>query len=607
MVDVSLCWTACWIAFYLRLGDFVPADRLVVPSLISMTVALPIFLTSGLYRVIFRYSGWPAIKAIAIAVIVYAFIYAPIIMIYSIEGIPRTVGILQPLVLFLGVTISRLVASFWLGGRYLSRLNQTGMTRARALIFGAGSAGRELERALRGDQEISVVGFVDDDKLLVSRILNGKKVFSSDLLDQIIQRDRITHVFLAIPSVSKTRRYQILESLSRHKVVVRTLPSLVDIAGGRISLSDIQGPEVGDLLGREPVTPDPVLLEGTIKGKTVLVTGAGGSIGRELCNQISRLQPSTLILVESSEYALYRVHDELERLATNLLPQPNVVPVLCSVQDRNQLGFVFSNWRPDTVYHAAAFKHVPLVESNAVEAVKNNVIGTLNAAHLAIENRVRNFVLVSTDKAVRPTNIMGATKRLAEMILQALNEEYGRDILLSIVRFGNVLASSGSVIPKFQSQIEAGGPLTVTHRDVTRYFMTVQEAAELVLQAGTLSRGGDVFLLDMGAPVKIMDLAQRMITLSGLSVRTDDHQAGDIEIRVTGLRPGEKLFEELLIGNRPQTTAHPRIMRGDEAFLSWSELSGKLEELDQHCKTNDVERVLDTLGQLVDGFEHSEE
>lgn len=599
IVDVSICWTASWVAFYLRLGELGSPDPIFFSSVISVAIAVPVFLVSGLYRIVFRYTGWPAIKAIAIAVVVYASIYGPIIMIYTVEGVPRTVGVLQPLFLFFGVTLSRLVASLWLGGRYLDRLKRSRVSRA--LIFGAGSAGRELEMVLRDDWEISVVCFVDDDISLTNRVLNGKKIFSSDLLGQIIQKERVTHVFLAIPSASRTRRYRILESLSRHQVVVRTLPSLLDIAGGRISLSDIQGPEIGDLLGREPVIPDPVLLEGTIKNKTVMVTGAGGSIGGELCSQIVRLKPTTLVLVESSEYALYKVYDELEKLSANF-PQSNVVPLLCSVQDRNQLGFVFSTWKPDTVYHAAAFKHVPLAECNAVEAVKNNVIGTLNTVQLAINFQVSNFVLVSTDKAVRPANVMGATKRLAEMILQALNQEHGQDIRLSMVRFGNVLASSGSVIPKFQSQIETGGPVTVTHPNVTRYFMTIREAAELVLQAGTLSRGGDVFLLDMGVPIKIMDLARRMITLSGLSVRTDDRPSGDIEIRVTGLRPGEKLFEELLIGDRPQATAHPRIMRGDEIFMPWPQLSGILDQLYQHCMANDVERVLTVLRRLVDGF-----
>lgn len=600
IVDISLCWTASWVAFYLRLGDFVAADQLVTPSLISVAIAVPVFLVSGLYRIIFRYSGWPAVKSIALAMVVYASIYAPIIMIYTVEGVPRTVGMLQPLALFLAVTASRLVASAWLGGRYLLRLNYP--TVSRALVFGAGAAGREVERVLRGSSEIVVVAFIDDDESLASRVLNGKIIYPSDLLDQVIRRERVTHVFLAVPSMAKARRYQILESLSRHRLVVRTLPSLVDLAGGHISLSDIRGPEVGDLLGREPVAPNPLLLEGTIKGKKVMVTGAGGSIGRELCNQIIRLQPSTLILVESSEYALYAVSEELERSTFNSC-RPNVVPILSSVQDRVSIGFIFSDWEPDTVYHAAAYKHVPLVESNAVEAVKNNVFGTLNLAQLAIKNCVKNFVLVSTDKAVRPTNVMGATKRLAEMILQALNQECGRDIRLSMVRFGNVLASSGSVIPKFQSQIDNGGPLTLTHPDVTRYFMTVQEAAELVLQAGTLARGGEVFLLDMGYPVKIMDLALRMITLSGLSIRTDDHPAGDIEIQVTGLRPGEKLFEELLIGNRPQATAHPKIMQGDEEFLPWSDLLVKLDELGQYCQADDIHRVLVALGQLVDGYE----
>jgi FlaA1/EpsC-like NDP-sugar epimerase len=443
----------------------------------------------------------------------------------------------------------------------------------------------------------------------------------------------ITDVLLALPSVSRQRRNEILNALKLHKVAVRTLPSLSDIATGKVRLSDVRELDIDDLLGREPVKPNGLLLNLNTHGKTVLVTGAGGSIGSELCRQILKTNPKQLLLLEMSEFALYQIHQELQAIlagdrlsfsesvegdASELSDAPyiEIVPLLASVCDEGRIDEIMSVWKPQTVYHAAAYKHVPLVEHNPVEGVRNNVWGTRVCAEAAMRHGVRNFVLVSTDKAVRPTNIMGATKRLAEMVLQALAEvnadptaKGGRALTVnttfSMVRFGNVLGSSGSVVPLFREQIKNGGPITLTHTGITRYFMTIPEAAQLVIQAGAMGQGGDVFVLDMGQPVKIIDLARRMVELSGMTVRDELHPDGDIALTVTGLRPGEKLYEELLIGDNPKSTQHPRIMKAQEQFLRWSELEQKLNALSISMSVNDVPVIRGQLQDLVSGYQPS--
>ncbi|GAB3193226.1 hypothetical protein GCM10027292_34730 [Hydrogenophaga aquatica] len=402
-----------------------------------------------------------------------------------------------------------------------------------------------------------------------------------------------------MPSIGRKRRNEILSQITSARATVRTLPSLSDLAQGRVSVSDLQELDIDDLLGREPVAPNHILLARNILGKVVMVTGAGGSIGSELCRQILSVGPSTLLLIEQSEFALYGIHQELEeKLAGGAV---KLVPLLASVQDVDRMHEIMSTWRPETVYHAAAYKHVPLVEHNPAEGVKNNVLGTLNTARAAMENGVTDFVLISTDKAVRPTNIMGASKRLAEMVLQALaaNEPGTK---FTMVRFGNVLGSSGSVVPRFRQQIRDGGPITLTHPEITRYFMTIPEAAQLVIQAGAMAKGGDVFVLDMGESVRIMDLARRMVELSGLTVRDEDHPDGDIEIEITGLRPGEKLYEELLIGDNPKPTNHSRIMKAHEELLPWAELEPRLQALDMALNVNDIGVIRQMLQQLVAGY-----
>jgi FlaA1/EpsC-like NDP-sugar epimerase len=472
----------------------------------------------------------------------------------------------------------------------------------RLLIYGAGTAGVQTAEALRLSQQYAVLGFIDDDSSKVGRSVNGVPVYAPADIARVIASQGVTDILLALPSASRHRRNAILGSLSSHPVHMRTLPGLSDLASGRVTVQDFCELDIEDLLGREPVPPLAGLLERDLFGQVVLVSGAGGSIGGELTRQIVRQRPRRLLLLDHNEYGLYAIHQELQAVCSLAGLQVELVPLLGSVTHPPRLQAVFNAYRPATVYHAAAYKHVPMVEDNSGEGVRNNVLGTLNMALAALNSGAKRFVLISTDKAVRPTNVMGATKRMAELVLQALAAKASATCF-SMVRFGNVLDSSGSVVPLFRRQLAVGGPLTVTHAEVTRYFMTIPEAAQLVLQAGAMGQGGDVFLLDMGEPVKIMDLAQRMVALSGLRVRDADHPDGDIEIAVTGLRPGEKLFEELLIGDNPVPTDHPRIMKAREAFLAWPELERALDLLLQAAESGDVVAIKSVLQSCVQGYQ----
>ncbi len=636
ILDAGLCVLAVWLAFYLRLEEFVPLTGPAMwAALGSVVLALPIFVSAGLYRAIFRYSGLPAMMAVVRAILLYGLLFSAVFTFYRVEGVPRSVGLIQPILLFLLVGASRAVSRVWLGGLYNQQIRKAGLPQA--LIYGAGSAGRQLASAMANSPEIRVTGFLDDDRRLHGHVLNGLPIHNPDDLAEVLNSSAITDVLLALPSVSRQRRNDILNTLKPHKVAVRTLPGLSDIATGKVSLTDVRELDIDDLLGREPVKPNGLLLNANTHGKTVLVTGAGGSIGSELCRQILKTQPQQLLLVEMSEFALYQIHQELvgllaeglvdrHSIQANAHGEPafeldkalqvagvEVVPLLASACDELRMHEIMDTWKPHTVYHVAAYKHVPLVEHNPAEGLRNNVWGTRVCAEAAMHNSVGNFVLVSTDKAVRPTNIMGATKRLAEMILQALAEQNlaltskgGRELTtrttFSMVRFGNVLGSSGSVVPLFREQIKNGGPITLTHADITRYFMTISEAAQLVIQAGAMGQGGDMFVLDMGQPVKIMDLARRMVELSGLTVRDQLTPNGDIELAVTGLRPGEKLYEELLIGDNPKPTQHPRIMRAHEQFLPWPALEQKLNVLSIAMGANDVPVIRALLKELVSGY-----
>lgn len=636
-LDASFCILSVWLAFYLCSGSFeLLYGSVIWPAIVSVALALPVFIISGLYRAIFRYSGLPAMVAVVRAMLLYGLAYATIFTFLGVHGVPRTVGLIQPILLLLLVGASRAAARVWLGGLYHQQLRKASISQA--LIYGAGSAGRQLASAMANSPEISVVGFLDDDNRLHGHVLNGLTIHNPSDLADVLSGTSITDVLLALPSVSRQRRNEILNELKPHKLAVRTLPGLSDIATGKVSTSDVRELDIDDLLGRESVKPNNLLLNLNTHFKTVLVTGAGGSIGSELCRQIIKTNPKQLLLVEMSEFALYQIHQELlvvlagERVSENESMDGNapeapiinvrsdieIVPLLASVCDEVRMQEIMDTWKPHTVYHAAAYKHVPLVEHNPAEGVRNNVWGTRVCAEAAWRNGVRNFVLISTDKAVRPTNIMGATKRLAEMVLQALADESAAPAAqgcsastakttFSMVRFGNVLGSSGSVVPLFRKQIKNGGPITLTHADITRYFMTIPEAAQLVIQAGAMGQGGDVFVLDMGQPVRIMDLARRMVELSGLTIRNEMNPSGDIELIVTGLRPGEKLYEELLIGDNPKPTQHPRIMKAHEQHLSWLKLEGKLKHLSMAMSLNDVPAIRALLKDLVSGYQPSGE
>ena len=605
-LDAFLCAVTVWLTFALLLGSLMlwsPAHT--VALVVSLLLALPVFTVLGLYRAIFRHAGGHALAAVLQAVSLYMLPYALVFSVVGMSGVHRAVGVLQPLLLLLAVALSRAIVRFWLGGLYQSRHARAGLPRV--LIYGAGSAGRQLAAGIKSSGDVYLVGLLDDDAQLHGQLLNGLKIFNPEELRQVVAKYDVTQVYLAIPSASRARRNEILEATREAHVQVRTLPGLMDLANGKVEVSDLRELDIEDLLGRDPVPPTQHLLAKNIQNKVVLVTGAGGSIGSELCRQIIKSAPSALLLVEQSEFALYAIHHELELALSDMgTTQVQLLPLLASVRDSARMSEILSTWHPQTVYHAAAYKHVPLVEHNPAEGIKNNVWGTWVMAQQAAQHGVADFVLVSTDKAVRPTNVMGTSKRVAEMVLQAyaarMAAENGRT-RFSMVRFGNVLGSSGSVVPLFRKQIKEGGPITLTHADITRYFMTIPEAAQLVIQAGAMANGGDVFVLDMGEPVKIIDLAKRMIELSGLSLQDEANPSGDIAIKTTGLRPGEKLYEELLIGDNPSPTRHSRIMTAQEEYWPWALLEAKLAQLDDALRSNDVPLIRMLLKSLVSGYQ----
>lgn len=598
--DVGLCVLATWVALYLRTGEWVALSGDAWPAaILSPLLAVPLFVAFGLYRAIFRYAGWEVLASTARAVLVYGILYAALFTAYGVPGVPRTLGLIQPGLLLLAVGASRASARHWLrDGR---RTGRRATDRPRVLIYGAGGAGRQLAFALGADSRMQLMGFIDDDAKLHGTVLNGRTVHPASDLPALVARLGIIDVLLAIPSTSQRRRGAIVEAIRATGAGVRTLPSLIDIAQGRVQVSDLRAVEIEDLLSRRVVPPDQALLDATIRDRTILVSGAGGSIGSELCRQILAAQPSRLLLLESSEFALYAIDGELRQRCRAAGQTVDIVPLLGSVRDAARLDEIFAAWAPQTVFHAAAYKHVPLVEHNPLEGIANNVLGTLALAQAARLHDVRHFILVSTDKAVRPTNVMGATKRLAEMILQALHGDGGRTCF-TMVRFGNVLGSSGSVVPLFRAQIAAGGPITLTDRRITRYFMTIPEAAQLVIQAAAMAQGGEVFVLDMGEPVRIVDLAANMLALSGRTVRDAANPDGDIEIVEVGLRPGEKLYEELLIGNDPRPTGHPRIMKASEQHLEWATLLPSLDRLAGAVERQDVATATRLLATLVPDY-----
>lgn len=598
-LDVVLAILSTWIAYSLRLdGLHRPAEAQWLVYGIAPVLAIPIFIRFGLYRAIFRYTGQAALIATGKAVALYAFVLSALLMWHQWPMVPRSLGLLQPLVFLVLVGASRAFARFWLAEMDAKARGSSG----RLLIYGAGNVGAQTAAALGVARQYVLVGFVDDDETMAGRSLNDLPVYSAKALSRLVSSESITDILLAMPNAPRERRNQIIAALDGMPVHVRTLPSMSDLASGKVTVQDIRELDIEDLLGRDPVPPSEELLTRELNGKVVLVSGAGGSIGSELARQICAQLPAKLILLDHNEFGLYSIHQELLTMRSEHGISLELVPLLGSVSNEERLRDVVTTHRPSVVYHAAAYKHVPMVEDNPGEGVRNNIFGTLNLARAAAKAGVNRFVLISTDKAVRPTNVMGATKRVAELVLQALAAN-NPETCFSMVRFGNVLGSSGSVVPLFRKQLAEGGPLTVTHEEVTRYFMTIPEAAQLVLQAGAMGQGGDVFVLDMGQPVKIMDLARRMIQLSGLSVRDAAHPDGDIEIAVTGLRTGEKLYEELLIGDNPQTTEHPRIMKAHEPYVPWEQLKPELDALYVAAERNDVAAIKVFMQKHVQGYQ----
>ena len=618
--DILLIWLAVWLAFVLRMGS----DDLVQPLgghawlfVAAPLLAIPLFIRMGLYRAVLRYLDNNGLLTILKAVSLAALLLALAIYWYRDAPalVPRSLVFNYWWISLLLIGGLRLLMRHyflgdwgdWKRARHMLPFTRDDDGLSRVAIYGAGSAGHQLAAALRRGRAMRPVAFLDDDDGIANRTIAGLKVYKPKHLQQMIDETGASEVLLAIPSASRARRREILAALEPYPLHVRSVPGLMELASGRVKVEDIQEVDIADLLGRDAVEPRVELVERCIRGQVVMVTGAGGSIGSELCRQILTQAPAVLILFEHSEYNLYSIHQELQ---VRLDPAIRLVPILGSIRNPQRLLDVMRTWRVDTLYHAAAYKHVPMVEHNIAEGVLNNVVGTLNTAQAAILAGVRHCVLISTDKAVRPTNVMGCTKRLAEQLLQALSREaeprlhglgcaQANRTRFCMVRFGNVLGSSGSVIPLFREQIRRGGPVTVTHPEITRYFMTIPEAAQLVIQAGAMGQGGDVFVLDMGEPVRIAELAEKMIRLSGLTLRSEHNPRGDIAIEYSGLRPGEKLYEELLIGDNVSATEHPMIRRADEQHMSWEALSELLDQLLAAVADEDCARIRTLLCQAV--------
>ena len=598
LFDACTVIASIFLAFSLRLGHFyypTGNNHLLLIMIASPILALPIFYAFGFYREVIRYVGFKALWQINQATTLYSVLWALISFMAAIDGIPRTVILINWSIVLMSVGGSRFFAR-WV----LSQENMTNSLsqKRNVLIYGAGSAGRELCTALYQSIEYNPVAFVDNSVELYRQSINGLEVFNEDDIEDLIQKHNIKEVLLALPSISRRRRNEIIAILNPLPINVRSLPSVSELAQGKVKIDDLRDVSIKDLLGREPVKPNEELLKLKITGKVVLVTGAGGSIGSELGRQIILQKPKQLILYEINEFSLYNVEQEFDKIE---MPHVEILPVLGSVRDRKRFQNVVKHFSVQTIYHAAAYKHVPLVEYNNSEGVLNNTFGTLIAAEVALAEKVETFVLISTDKAVRPTNTMGATKRIAELVLQALSKQES-STCFTMVRFGNVLDSSGSVIPLFKQQIKNGGPVTVTNANMVRYFMTIPEAVELVVQAGAMGKGGDVFVLDMGEPVRIYDLAIKMIQLSGLQVLDKDNLDGDIEIKCTGLRPGEKLYEELLVGDNISQTDSLLIMRAEESMLDWEDLKPILDQLNEAINNSDQEKVRELLIEAVPEF-----
>lgn len=602
LVDGVVLPLAFWSAFALRYGSLWPAAFVEYFELLLLSapiICIPLFAWFGLYRVVIRFLNLRVLLPVAQGVTVSVLAMIAVALMLQADGVPRSVFPIYWVLAILYVLATRYAAR-----RLLRGAERDGLTSERVAIYGAGEAGRQLVAALNSGKHMRPIFYLDDDHRLQGRDVYGLRVHPPAQLDRLIARHSITRILLAIPSASRSRRREILQKLEPYPIQVMVMPGVDEIASGRARVDELRVVDIEDLLGRDSVPPNEALVSECIEGHSVMVTGAGGSIGSELCREIVKRTPAKLILFELSEYSLYDIDRELEQLKKHHRLKVEIVPILGNVQDKKRLADVMRSSQIDTIFHAAAYKHVPLVEHNPAEGIRNNVFGTLNTALAATEAGVQRFVLISTDKAVRPTNIMGASKRVAELIIQALAAEYP-DRRFCMVRFGNVLGSSGSVVPLFQEQIQRGGPITVTDPEMVRYFMTTSEAAQLVIQAGAMGTNGEVFLLDMSEPVRIHDMAVRMIRLSGLTVKDKDNPEGDIEIAFTGSRPGEKLYEELLVDKNAESTQHPHIYKAKEASISWQELQKTLDKLDDAVEQNDKEILTSMLSELVSGYQPS--
>lgn len=604
-LDIVICIVATWITISIRLVELTNINwQFAIPTLVSIFIAIPIFFSWGIYRTIFRYVESDMLQNITKAMIVYTLLYSIVFEAISIQSIPRSIGLTQPMIMFLLIVASRYLVKKWLNKYFSIKVNEK--FKKEVIIYGAGGSGRQLAANLIHNHEFKFLFFIDDNKNLWDGTIDGYSVKSPSSLKSLTNLEKQKELWLAMTKISATKKKELISDLFRLGLHVRTLPSFSDLTNNRVSLSDVRELNINELIGRETIKPNIKLLKKCIFKKTVLITGAGGSIGSEICRQILVHNPQHILLVENSEVALYNIQNELNTVIEENSIKTILVPLLINIQNITDLDHIFKTWKPYTVYHAAAYKHVPMVEENVTAGVANNVIGTLKCANIAMKYNVRHFVLVSTDKAVRPTNVMGASKRLAEMILQLLNEDPQNNYTcFCTVRFGNVLGSSGSVIPLFRKQIKAGGPVTLTDKNVTRYFMTITEAAQLVLQAGSMSKGGEVFVLDMGKPIRILDIAKKMIEIAGFQIKDKTKPWGDIEIKIIGLRPGEKLYEELLIGNNPKPTRHPRILQENETFIIKKDFDKLIKELQRFLKENNVKNIIKFLGTNVSGYKPS--
>ena len=595
MSDVIILLLAIWLSFALRLGVLWP-DKILSNLwifLIIPLVSIPLFIRFGLYKSVLKFMGTKVIVTAFQSITITSLFVGFAMMIFRESDMPRTV-----ILIFWFVSSILIIIMRFLYKGYLYSWDNFVNDRKPTIIYGAGSAGAQIVESLRKNHEYAPIAFIDDEKSKQGTFINFTRIHPFSDLKDIIKKRKVKAILLAIPSLSEQRKRDLLKKLSKYPVEVKLLPSLSEIVSGRVSIENIRHVQVEDILGRTPVKPKTSLLKKNITGKNVLVTGAGGSIGSELCRQILKLKPNKIVLFEHSEFNLYSIDYELTSLGEK---NCEIIPVLADVKSINKVENAIKENKIDTIYHAAAYKHVPMVEKNTVEGVFNNVMGTYNVAVCARDNNIENMVLISTDKAVRPTNVMGASKRFSELVLQALNSEES-NTCFSMVRFGNVLDSAGSVVPLFRRQIKEGGPVTVTHAKVTRYFMSIPEAVQLVLQAGAMAKGGDVFVLDMGEPVRILDLAHRMINLSGLSPITSENPEGDIKIKFTGLREGEKLYEELLIGKDVVQSKHPQIMQANEDFLSWQKVSSLIEDIKTNHEKLDDDSMRNVLIENVEGY-----